>query len=332
MPVCHYPAPIMLRALLLSLTFVTGLAQATPSTSQQLPISLDTDQGTLRGSLLLPQSDRPVPVALLIAGSGPTDRDGNNPEGGHNDALKKLAQLLARNGIASLRYDKRGVAASRAATPDERDLSIERYVADAEAWARLLRADPRFDRLILIGHSEGALVASLAAAGSQADALVSIAGPAYPVGQVLDMQLAMRLPPPLLAESRHILANLIRGKLQPKVPKELQVVYRPSVQPYLISLLRQNPAENFAALHIPALIVQGTHDAQVSPDNAEVLKQARPDAELAMIPGMNHVMRITPAPWNEQLASYDDPRLPLARALGERIVSFIRSSAEKNGR
>lgn len=330
MPVCHYPNLTMLRALLLSLTLIAGLAQA--ATTRQQPVSLTTDQGTLHGSLLLPQSDRPLPVALLIAGSGPTDRNGNNPEGGHNDALKKLAQVLARNGIASLRYDKRGVAASRSATPDERDLSVERYVADASGWARQLKDDPRFDRVILIGHSEGALIASLAAADSPADALVSIAGPAYPIGQVLDMQLAMRLPPALLAESRHILANLIRGTLQPEVPEALQVVYRPSVQPYLISLLRQDPAENFAALRIPALIVQGSHDAQVSPDNAELLKQAKPDAELAMIAGMNHVMRITPAAWQEQLASYDDPQLPLARALGERIVAFIRSSAEKNGR
>ena len=330
MPVCHYPNLTMLRALLLSLTLIAGLAQA--ATTRQQPVSLTTDQGTLHGSLLLPQSDRPLPVALLIAGSGPTDRNGNNPEGGHNDALKKLAQVLARNGIASLRYDKRGVAASRSATPDERDLSVERYVADASGWARQLKDDPRFDRVILIGHSEGALIASLAAADSPADALVSIAGPAYPIGQVLDMQLAMRLPPALLAESRHILANLIRGTLQPEVPEALQVVYRPSAQPYLISLLRQDPAENFAALRIPALIVQGSHDAQVSPDNAELLKQAKPDAELAMIAGMNHVMRITPAAWQEQLTSYDDPQLPLARALGERIVAFIRSSAEKNGR
>lgn len=330
MPICHYPNLTMLRALLLSLTLIAGLAQA--ATIRQQPVSLTTDQGTLHGSLLLPQSDKPLPVALLIAGSGPTDRNGNNPEGGHNDALKKLAQVLARNGIASLRYDKRGVAASRSATPDERNLSVERYVADASGWVRQLKDDARFDRVILIGHSEGALIASLAAADSPADALVSIAGPAYPIGQVLDMQLAMRLPPALLAESRHILANLIRGTLQPKVPEALQVVYRPSVQPYLISLLRQDPAENFAALRIPALIVQGSHDAQVSPDNAELLKQAKPDAELAMIAGMNHVMRITPAAWQEQLASYDDPQLPLARALGERIVAFIRSSAEKNGR
>ncbi|ATH82562.1 alpha/beta hydrolase [Ectopseudomonas mendocina] len=330
MPVCHYPTPIMLRALLLSLTLITGLAQA--STIRQLPLSLDTDQGTLYGSLLVPQSDTPVPVALLIAGSGPTDRDGNNPAGGHNDALKKLAQVLARNGIASLRYDKRGVAASSQATPDERNLSVERYVTDAEGWGQQLKRDPRFDRLILVGHSEGALIASLAAARSGADALVSIAGPAYPIGQVLDAQLAMRLPPAQLAQSRRILASLIRGQEQADVPEPLQVLFRPSVQPYLISLLRQNPAEAFAVLEIPALIVQGGHDAQVGVDNAEILKQANPDAELALIPGMNHVMRITPLPWQEQLASYNDPQLPLARALGEHIVRFIRSSAEQNGR
>lgn len=322
----------MLRALLLSLSLFAGLTQASPQTTQQSPVSLDTGQGVLHGSLLLPRSDRPMAVALLIAGSGPTDRDGNNPEGGRNDALRKLAQLLARNGIASLRYDKRGVAASSKATPDERDLRVERYVADAEAWGRMLKTDPRFDRLILIGHSEGALIASLAAPGSGADALVSIAGPAYPIGQVLDAQLAMRLPPPLLAESRRILAGLIRGHRQAEVPKELQVLLRPSVQPYLISLLRQHPAEAFAALRIPALIVQGSHDAQVGVDNAETLQRAKPDAELALIPGMNHVMRITPFPWHEQVASYDDPRLPLARALGERIVAFIRSSAGENGR
>ncbi|MGQ7957838.1 alpha/beta hydrolase [Pseudomonas sp. SP16.1] len=322
----------MLRTLLLSLTLITGLVQAAPLAIVQSPVSLDTDQGTLYGSLLRPQSDSPMPVALLIAGSGPTDRDGNNPAGGHNDALKKLAQVLARDGIASLRYDKRGVAASSKATPDERDLSVERYVADAEAWGRMLKGDPRFDRLILIGHSEGALIASLAAAGSGADALVSVAGPAYPIGQVLDAQLAMRLRPAQLAESRQILAKLIRGQQQPEVPKGLEVLFRPSVQPYLISLLRQNPAEAFAALRIPALIVQGSHDAQVGVDNAEVLKQVKPDAELALIPGMNHVLRITPLPWQEQKASYDDPRLPLARALGERIVTFIRSSAAQSGR
>ena len=149
----------------------TGLVQAAPILRE--PVSLDTGQGVLEGSLVLPQRNEPVPVVLLVAGSGPTDRNGNNPGGGHNDAHRKLAQALAQQGIASVRYDKRGIAASFAATPHERDLSVERYVADVVAWVQQLRGDKRFSQVILVGHSEGALIATLAANGSGADAPVS---------------------------------------------------------------------------------------------------------------------------------------------------------------
>ena len=137
--------------------------------------------------MLLPKSERPLPVALLIAGSGPTDRNGNNPAG-HNDSLKRLAQGLARQGVASLRYDKRGVGASLAAAPDERDLSVEAYVSDALTWSERLKGDPRFGELILVGHSEGALIASLAAPRSGAAALISIAGSGRPIDAVLREQ------------------------------------------------------------------------------------------------------------------------------------------------
>lgn len=316
----------MLRAILLSLPLLAGLAEATPQALSQRPLSLQTDQGTLHGTLLQPQSDQPLPVVLLIAGSGPTDRDGNNPDG-HNDSLKRLAQALAKQGIASLRYDKRGVAASRAATPDERDLSVERYVADAVAWGRLLRADPHFDRLILIGHSEGALIASLAAPEAGADALVALAGSARPIDQVLREQLSYRLPPDLLAQSNQLLDSLLAGQQREDVADELQVLFRPSVQPYLISLFRHDPSAAFARLQIPALIVQGTHDIQIGVADAQALHTAKPDAELQLVDGMNHVLRIVPLELQAQLASYDNPRLPLARLLSERIAGFIQRIA-----
>lgn len=313
----------MPRVLLLTLTLLAGLTQAAPHTIAQRPISLTTEQGSLHGTLLRPQSERPLPVALLIAGSGPTDRDGNNPDGGHNDSLKRLAQALAKHGIASVRYDKRGVAASRAATPDERDLTVEQYVADAAAWGQLLKADSDYSRLILIGHSEGALIASLAAPAADADALISIAGSSRPIDQVLREQLHYRLPPKLLAHSNRLLDSLLSGQPSDTVPDELQVLFRPSVQPYLISLFRHDPSEAFARLRIPALIVQGSHDIQVGVADAEALKAAKPDAQLAIIAGMNHVLRIVAPDFRAQLASYDNPRLPLARLLTERIVSFI---------
>ncbi|WP_339079147.1 alpha/beta fold hydrolase [Pseudomonas sp. TMP9] len=289
---------------------------------------LQTAQGVLYGTLLKPNVTTPMPVVLLIAGSGPTDRDGNNPEGGQNDSLKRLAQSLAKQGIASLRYDKRGVAASRAATPDERDLSVDRYVSDAVAWAQLLKADPAFNRLILIGHSEGALIASLAAKQAQADALVSIAGSSRPIDQLLREQLAARLPPPLLAHSNRLLDRLLAGQLSPQVPTQLQVLFRPSVQPYLISLLQQEPSKAFAQLKIPALIVQGSHDIQVSVTDAQALQVAKPDAELVIIPGMNHMLRISALDLPAQLASYNNPQLPLAYGLSEQIVTFIQRSGK----
>ena len=290
----------------------------------QLEVELQMRDGSvLHGTLLLPRSDSAVPVALLIAGSGPTDRDGNNPQGGHNDALKRLAHTLARMGVASLRYDKRGIAASVAAEPDEEDLSVEGYVADAVAWARQLDADPRFTALLLVGHSEGALIASLAAPQTDAAALISIAGTARPIDQVLHEQLSVRLPPEPLAISEALIEQLRHGRSTDQVPEGLQVLFRPSVQPYLISLFRQDPAAAFAATRIPALIIQGTHDIQVGVGDARLLQQARPDAQLLLIPGMNHVLRIVPTEIAAQLASYNDPSLPLAAALGGGIQAFL---------
>ena len=311
---------MMLRVLALSLTLFTGFVQATVL---QRPISLDTGTGELFGSLLLPKSDQPVPVVLIISGSGPTDRDGNNPDGGRNDSLKRLAWVLAKHNVASVRYDKRGVAASLAATPDERNLSVEAYVADAQAWGRKLKSDPRFGPLILLGHSEGALIASLAAPSVDAAAVISMSGSARPIDQVLREQLARSLPPPLMLRSNELIDSLKAGKTDDNVPSPLQVIFRPSVQPYLISLFRQDPAAAFARLKMPALIVQGSHDIQVGVDDARQLKAAKPDAELALIDGMNHVLRIVPNDVKRQLASYKDPQLPLAAELGTRILGFI---------
>ncbi|WDH45815.1 alpha/beta fold hydrolase [Pseudomonas chlororaphis] len=311
---------MMLRVLLLSLTLFTGLVQAAVL---QRPISLDTGTGELYGSLLLPKSDAPVPVVLIVSGSGPTDRNGNNPDGGRNDSLKRLAWVLAKHNIASVRYDKRGVAASLAATPDERNLTLDAYVADAVAWGNKLKSDPRLGPLIMLGHSEGALIATLAAPQVDAAAVISISGTARPVDQVLRQQLSYRLPAPLMLRSNELLDSLKAGRVDTDVPPQLEVIFRPSVQPYLITLFRQDPAAAFARLKMPALIVQGSNDIQVGVGDAQLLKAAKPDAQLALIEGMNHVLRIVPNDVKRQLASYKDPQLPLASELGTRIISFI---------
>jgi len=314
---------MMSRLVAFFLLLCSGLAQAAAPTVLQRPIDLDTGQGVLHGSLLLPQQPTPPPVVLIIAGSGPTDRDGNNPASGRIDNLKRLALVLANEHIASVRYDKRGVAASQPATPDERDLSVQRYVDDVVAWSRKLKADPRFGPLILIGHSEGALIASLAAERAGASAVITLAGMGRPLADVLREQLAQRMSPALLAGGSALLDRLQAGQTSLDVPAPLRQVFRPSVQPYLITLLQQDPAQAFARLPMPALIVQGRNDVQVDVADAERLKAAKPDAQLVLIDGMNHMLRISPKDMHLQRDSYLNPELPLARELGERVVSFI---------
>ena len=144
------------------------LNNRTTETVTTQPISLETPTGTLYGTLALPQSRSRVPAVLIIAGSGPTDRDGNSPVfKGPNNSLKLLAEGLAAHGIASVRYDKRGIgetgkamqlAAEKTTTVlREEDLSFENFIDDAVRWGKQLRADRRFSSLTVIGHSEGSL-------------------------------------------------------------------------------------------------------------------------------------------------------------------------------
>lgn len=292
---------------------------------KEAPLKLETPGGTLAGTLALPGAGAKPTVVLIIAGSGPTDRDGNSAMlPGHNDSLKMLATALAEAGFASVRYDKRGVGASLAATPSESALRFDTYVDDAAAWIAQLKADPRFGLVTVLGHSEGALTGLLAAQQGGAAAYVSVAGIADGTGTILRRQLAGKLPPDLAAANERILESLEAGTTVAEVPAQLQVFYRPSVQPYLVSQLRIRPAAEMAKLRIPALIVQGTTDIQVGVDQAQALKLAKPDAQLIIIPGMNHVLKAVPADPQRQLASYGDPALPLAPELIPAITGFLR--------
>ena len=302
------------------------------SAAQPVPvesaIALNTASGALQGSLLLPAAATPaagrLPVVLVIAGSGPTDRDGNSAVlPGPNHSLKLLAQGLAQGGWASVRYDKRGVAASAAAGPSEADLRFDTYVQDAAAWLRLLRADARFGPVVVLGHSEGSLIALLAASQVAVDGLVSLAGPAAGAATVLRTQLAGKLPPPLAARNEAVLSALERGQTVAEVPPELAALYRPSVQPYLISWFRHKPRQLLAGLVLPVLVLQGSTDIQVGVADAQALQAARAGVEMDVIAGMNHVLKSVPADLPSQLASYSNPALPLTDALMPRLLRFL---------
>jgi pimeloyl-ACP methyl ester carboxylesterase len=302
----------------------------TPAAGQtafvQEPAKLETATGTLYGTLMLPPSKGPNPVVLIIAGSGPTDRNGNSTLlNGPNDSLKMLAQGLAENGIASLRYDKRGIAESAKAMKGEADLRFDDYVNDAMQWGEQLRKDKRFSTLTIAGHSEGSLIGMIAAQKAGADGYISIAGLARPANLIILDQVRPKLPPDLLKTTEDILALLVAGKTVDNVPPSLAPLFRPSVQPYMISWFRYDPSKEIAKLTVPVLIAQGTTDIQVTVDEAKALAKAKPSAKLVLIDGMNHVMKQVPVDQDKQGRSYSDPSLPVEPRLITEMASFVKN-------
>lgn len=281
------------------------------------------EQDGLHGTLTLPEGTGPHPAILIIAGSGPVDRDGNFP-GGRNDSLAQLAQALSDRGVASVRFDKRGVGQSAPAAAREDDLRFGTYVADAIGWARLMEGRPEISNVVLLGHSEGALVATLAARETGAAGLVLLAGAGLPAAQVIERQLAEAgLPQELQDASRAIAGELLEGRRVQDPPQALAALYRPSMQGYLMSWLPLDPAAEFARTTLPALILQGTTDLQTTPDDAGRLHDARPDAELVFIEGMNHVLKAAPPDRPGNLAAYDNPDLPLHPELVPAVADFV---------
>jgi len=292
--------------------------------AQATDVHLDTGTGTLSGTLLVPANTPPVPVVLIIAGSGPTDRDGNSAMlPGKNNSNRLLAAALASHGIASLRYDKRGIGASAAAMTSEATLRFDTYVDDAAKWVRQLRTDPRFSTITIIGHSEGSLIGMIAARIAGADGYVTIAGPARNAADVLRDQLRPAVPPDLFQQADSILGELEAGRTVASPPPSLASLFRPSVQPYIISWFRYRPATELARLTIPVLIIQGTTDIQVPVDEATALHAATPGAQLVVIDGMNHVLKDVPADQAAHVASYSDSTLALNARLVAAIVGFI---------
>ncbi|MDQ3082384.1 MAG: alpha/beta hydrolase, partial [Gemmatimonadota bacterium] len=266
------------------------------------------------------------------SGSGPTDRNGNSPAfSGPNNSLAMLAEGLAANGIASLRYDKRGIGASRSAgSGGEASLRFTHFISDASGWIQQLRADPRFSTVTVAGHSEGSLIGMVAARESKADGYVSIAGSGRAAPVIIAEQLSAQLPPAMLEQVVAMMAKIERGEKVDSVPPMLAGLFRPSVQPYLTSWFAFDPAKEIARLAVPALVVQGTTDLQVKVADANLLAAAKPGARLVVIEGMNHVLKAVSGPIGAQLLSYSDPELPVVPQLITEIATYVTSLSEES--
>lgn len=285
------------------------------------PITLETETGKIEGTLLSPSVAKKIPVVLIIAGSGPTDRNGNNPMM-TNNSLKMLAEGLYEKGIAVVRYDKRGIAESKDAGLQESDLRFESYVNDAEEWVDRLKKDNRFSEIHMLGHSEGSLIGMIAAQKGEVKKFISIAGVGTPAGEILREQLKAQ-PPMVLQMALPYIERMERGETDDDVPQMLYSLFRPSVQPYLISWFRYDPQKEIAKLDKPILIIQGTTDIQVTAADAEKLANANKQAKLHIIEGMNHIMKEAEIDRQKNLQTYSMPALPLKAGLIDIIAGFI---------
>jgi uncharacterized protein len=272
----------------------------------------------IHGTLTVPDENK-VPVVLLIAGSGPTDRNGNSASGLKTNSFLMIADSLKRNGIACLRYDKRSVGASDN-TP-EKEMKFEDLVNDAIALIKMLKADPRFSKVFVAGHSEGSLIGMIAAKDN-AEGFISIAGAGERADLIIEKQLSMRAPANL-AQATSLFDSLRKGYTVQEPANGLKQLFRTSAQPYMMSWLKFDPQTEIKKLKIPVLIIQGSTDIQVSTADAALLKKAKPDAALLEIEGMNHILKTAPADQAANLATYNQPDLPVKKELTDAVVKFV---------
>lgn len=312
---------------ILLLFFVSSLAtdlKAQKNHYVATDAEVEVKGGTLYGTLFTPTDVKNPPVVLLIAGSGPTDRDGNTPLiPGKNNSLLQIADSLASHGIACLRYDKRGIAKSIFKNMVEDSIRFSDGINDAIAWYRFLE-NQHFKNIYIAGHSEGSLVGMGAAQLINPAGFISIAGAGRRIDIILKEQLAS-LPDELKIKSYDYLDTLVAGNKISKPDVKLYSLFRPSVQSYMISWIQYDPQQIIQSLKCPVLIAQGTKDTQVKVEDAESLKAAKPSSELLLIKNMNHVLKeIAGDEPQENQKSYSNPLLPVMHELIAGMVNFIK--------
>lgn len=322
---------LLMKLTLLCLCLLSGSLSAQVVSAEQY-LQAPGPTGPLKGTFLSAKV-RSGPVVLIIPGSGPTNRDGNNPSTLKASTYRLLAESLATQGVSTLRVDKRGMFASAAATPDANAVTIADYVSDVKSWVAVLRRQTDATCVWLLGHSEGGLVA-MVAANEQADVcgIVLVATAGRPLGEVLRDQLKSNpANGPILGQALPAIDLLEQGR---RVDTEnmhpaLQGLFNPSVQGLLISALSYEPRRLLHGYSKPVLILQGQRDIQVKEADARLLKEASPKANLVLLQNVNHVLKtVISDDIRVNISTYSDPGLPLASGVAEAIAAFLTDESE----
>lgn len=277
------------------------------------------DNHLIQGTLLETKETQSV-LAIIIAGSGPTDRDGNSSSiKGYY--LKMLADGLYKNGVSTFRYDKRGVSKSLGNLKSTAEIRFSDYINDAKSIISHFKNIKRFTKIVVIGHSEGALIGMIASK-SLVDNFISIAGPGEDYLTLIKRQLSNRAPY-IKAMSDPIINQLKKNKLVDSVPPLLNNLFAPNLQTFLIDASSHDPVVEISKLKIPVLIIQGTNDVQITVNDAEILHAAASESRLEIIEGMNHVLRQASENFLLNIQTYGNSDLPIEELVIKLISTFI---------
>ncbi len=303
------------------LSFFFTIASAQNYTSRDLKVSPFID-----GTLLMPSETVKPKLAILIAGSGPTDRNGNQRMM-KNNSLKLLAESLSNEGIATFRYDKRIVKLMQERTNfSEKDFKFDDFIEDATAVVDFFTKTDDFSGVYVVGHSQGSLVGMAAiSARNDVAGFVSIAGPGQSIDKVIIDQLGKQAPG--LKENAIQAFNDIKltGESKNYSPG-LASIFRSDIQPFIASWMQYDPQTLIAGLEIPVLIINGTNDIQVDVDEAKMLQNANKNAPMVLVENMNHIFRVITEVGMDNQKSYNEPNRPIAPLLSSSILGFIKEN------
>lgn len=260
-------------------------------------------------------------LIIIIAGSGSTNRNGNQP-GMQNNSLKFLAEAIAKKGNTVFSFDKRIITQMKEGKLDEKSLHFDDLITDVKDIITYFKNKKKFNKIIIVGHSEGSLIGMIAAKDN-ADAFISLAGPGRTIDLIITEQIEKQTPF-LKAKTEENFKILKEGKTFKLDNQMLASIFRESVQPYMISWMKYNPQEEIKKLNIPILIINGTKDIQVAESEAKLLHEANPKSELKIIDKMNHIFKEINED-AENMKSYSNPNIPIMKELSESINSFLKS-------
>ncbi|MCV6629160.1 MAG: lysophospholipase [Flavobacteriaceae bacterium] len=282
-------------------------------------------QEVILDATYLQGTSRKQTVVLFISGSGPTDRDGNIVGAGKNNSLKYLAEGLQKAGYSSLRFDKRGIGKSTSENISIEKTTFQHYISDVEAWISELKKDHQ--KVIVLGHSLGALIGVKAIQKKGATACIALASIAKTMGETLRQQLGGQ-PPEIRDIALSLLDTVMTGKQPNNVPPYLMSLFSPQILPYLQSFIHIDIRKEVQDLNIPILVIQGTHDIQIHTDDAKQLASNCKNATYAEIAGMNHVLKEAPKERIPNFATYFDPELKLHPNLLPEILQFLEKTQD----